>query len=253
MLLLFFTIIGLDASCQINSTYHYKIVYEMILSYNNPTLYEANFYYNQTKSLFEYEEKSNEDFMDYSVGDSVVHEHLRTNKIFKHKINIDKTENVLTELVEGFIKKELYEIKEPIPIINWNIRDEVKKINKYDCTEATCNFRGRNYSVWFTTDIQTSFGPLKLNGLPGLILEVSDDTKEVVLTTKFIQQQEKSMENKTSVVRQISRLEYKMMISQLMKKVEETTKSIISRMDRNVKASYKITPPKFIEMDYSTY
>ena len=175
MLLLFFTIIGLDASCQIDSNYHYKIVYEMILSYNNPTLYEANFYYNQTKSLFEYEEKSNEDFMDYSVGDSVVHEHLRTNKIFKHKINIDKTENVLTELVEGFIKKELYEIKEPIPIINWNIRDEVKKINKYDCTEATCNFRGRNYSVWFTTD--PKIGDVAAAGSGGIVKRSIDENK----------------------------------------------------------------------------
>jgi hypothetical protein len=36
---------------------------------------------------------------------------------------------------------------------------------------AKGNFRGCVYIVWYTPDVPASFGPWKLNGCPGLILE----------------------------------------------------------------------------------
>ncbi|PCI34157.1 MAG: hypothetical protein COB60_06360 [Flavobacteriaceae bacterium] len=61
-------------------------------------------------------------------------------------------------------------------IINWNLSNEIKRINDIKCQKATTKFRGREYVAWFTNKIPISFGPWKLNGLSGLILEVYDTT-----------------------------------------------------------------------------
>ena len=67
-------------------------------------------------------------------------------------------------------------VKEQIPKIEWVLHKEMKQISGYTCQKATTRFRGRNYTVWFTTEIPSFFGPWKLSGLPGLILEYYDDT-----------------------------------------------------------------------------
>lgn len=60
-------------------------------------------------------------------------------------------------------------------LFNWEISDERKDIIGFVCTKATCEFRGRSWSVWFTTELPVSDGPWKFNGLPGLILKAEDD------------------------------------------------------------------------------
>lgn len=75
-----------------------------------------------------------------------------------------------------------FAIKSLYPVINWQIEDSVKNINGYLCQKATGKSYGRNYIAWFCTDIPYSFGPRRLGGLPGLILEAYDDKKEVIYT-----------------------------------------------------------------------
>jgi len=65
---------------------------------------------------------------------------------------------------------------------NWQITDSVKTILGYECQQATCSFRGRQWTAWFTTDIPVSDGPWKLGGLPGLIMEVYDIGKHYSFT-----------------------------------------------------------------------
>jgi len=72
-----------------------------------------------------------------------------------------------------------YLSKEKKAKINWTITDKSKQIANYNCLQATCKFRGRYYTAWFTPEIPISAGPWKLQGLPGLILEATDKTKEV--------------------------------------------------------------------------
>lgn len=92
---------------------------------------------------------------------------------------IDKSSSLLLSYVQMFKKNNL--IKEEIPKIDWQIVDEFKSLNTIKCQKATGYFRGRIYTVWFTNEIPISFGPWKLQGLPGLILEVQDNKNQIFI------------------------------------------------------------------------
>ena len=68
-------------------------------------------------------------------------------------------------------------IKESLFNWDWKLLGEKKKIGKFNCQNASIEFRGRTFIAWFTTDIPVGFGPYKFKGLPGLILEVYDSEK----------------------------------------------------------------------------
>ena len=72
-----------------------------------------------------------------------------------------------------------YVIEDAFPDLAWELLDGTKKIGGFDCQLAKSNFGGRLYYAWFTTEIPYPYGPWKLLGLPGLILEAYDDNNEV--------------------------------------------------------------------------
>lgn len=74
----------------------------------------------------------------------------------------------------------LFLIESKHPQIDWKIIDSTKLIGGYVCQKATGNSYGRLYTAWFCTDLPYSFGPRRLNGLPGLILEAYDEKMEVI-------------------------------------------------------------------------
>lgn len=74
----------------------------------------------------------------------------------------------------------------------WKITQESKKIGKYLCFKAI-DIESKNKKMkpvaWFTPEIPVSFGPLKYNGLPGLVIlvELSKRTisaSEIILNPK---------------------------------------------------------------------
>ena len=90
--------------------------------------------------------------------------------------------------------KQIY-IKEATPKMDWKIEKETKKIGSFVCKKATTKFRGRNYTAWFTSDIALPFGPWKLNGLPGLILEAYDTDKHIYWYFKSLEYPTENKEN----------------------------------------------------------
>lgn len=73
-----------------------------------------------------------------------------------------------------------YMVDLPYPGVDWAIADEVREINGYQAQKATGTFGGREYTAWFTAELPFPYGPWKLQGLPGLILEAADSKNEVV-------------------------------------------------------------------------
>ncbi|CAM1350854.1 GLPGLI family protein [Tenacibaculum insulae] len=123
-------------------------------------------------------------------NDSIEKKRVHEQKVFKDKNNVHivtkATNKYGFRYYTNFIKDSLFSrdigftyIKEKKPKINWIITEETKKIGSYLCIKATTEFRGRNYSAWYTPEIAVKYGPWKLQGLPGLILEAYDTKKEV--------------------------------------------------------------------------
>jgi len=76
---------------------------------------------------------------------------------------------------------------EPIEKIDWKILDQHKKISGLQCTKAKGALYGRDYEVWFTPDIPVPFGPYKLGGLPGLILQANSTDNIVNYELRLIE------------------------------------------------------------------
>lgn len=75
-----------------------------------------------------------------------------------------------------------YIYKESLEPLDWQITATADSILGYACHKATAVFRGRTWEVWFSPELPYSFGPWKLNGLPGLILKVTDTDNLFVWT-----------------------------------------------------------------------
>lgn len=100
-------------------------------------------------------------------------------------------ESIYTHEDAMYIQRRLmgshFVIREPLEKTDWKIESETKQILGYICQKATGICKGRQYTAWFTTDIPAGFGPWKLQGLPGLILEASDPAGRIRFTcTKVI-------------------------------------------------------------------
>jgi GLPGLI family protein len=65
--------------------------------------------------------------------------------------------------------------------MQWEITEEEKKLDRFSCIKAKCQFRGRQYIAWFTPDLALPFGPWKMGGLPGLILDLEDVDENLVI------------------------------------------------------------------------
>lgn len=67
-----------------------------------------------------------------------------------------------------------FRYEEEMPELEWELTDSVANVLGYECHSAICNFRGREWTAFYTEDIPLMEGPWKLHGLPGLIMKASD-------------------------------------------------------------------------------
>lgn len=65
--------------------------------------------------------------------------------------------------------KQLLIIEEPIAKIDWKIIGPSEPYLNTGLHKATGQYGGRTYEVWFNPELPFSYGPHRLNGLPGLI------------------------------------------------------------------------------------
>lgn len=105
--------------------------------------------------------------------------------IFEPYTRIDHN-NKKVEFFET-IKTNVFLVSDSFNQIEWSISDETKDISGYPCIKATADFRGRTWTAWYTPDIPLPYGPWKLHGLPGLIMEAQDSTKTYIMNAERIE------------------------------------------------------------------
>ena len=228
-----------------------KITYEMYLNFDGLQLYEATLLFNNDIALFKYRHKINRpsasdnyendffvsgykmsvfDTMTYTVLSNKQHQYL-----YALKGGIDANHNY-------------YYTKEPIPKLDWVLSNEKKKINSIECFLAKATFRGRVYHAWYAPAIPSTFGPWKLNGLPGLIVEAYDTYKEVGF-------QLKSIDIPYQVKQTTLNDEYPIMdIREAIKKQQgdfsDLESKLRSKLDRGIKVEVAVKITNAIELNY---
>ncbi|AWG24319.1 GLPGLI family protein [Flavobacterium kingsejongi] len=233
--LLILSLFSFVATAQ-EKTYNSAITYTMELNFNNLNSYNTVLYFNTEKANFRYSLqqqpstnlKAEEELeLSFSIIDTL-----------EYEIYLDRTKDQLLELTTAALeKKDYYYIVETIPSIDWKITPESKTIGSFECNKAICRFRGRDYTAWFTTEIPGSFGPWKLNGLPGLILEAYDSTREVAFYATAI-----NIPSHTPVRfpnQNLPQISPKMHHDKIDKEITELERKIISKLDRGLKVSVK--------------
>lgn len=162
-----------------------EIIYKTILESEEFEVVESQLLFDDNKSLFTFSYEINEkdelrktnlntDDIDNTEISFVIKNPLSNFR----KVFIDRSNNEIVSTNYFFKNRKSIKctIKESTGSIKWDvIGNSSKKIGTFTTHEARASFRGRNYTAWFTTEIPIDAGPWKFHGLPGLILEVTDD------------------------------------------------------------------------------
>lgn len=74
------------------------------------------------------------------------------------------------------LTKSYYE--DDIKSLNWHIEPEIIEWQNYNVQKATCDYGGREWTIYFTQDIAVQGGPYKFVNLPGLVVKAWDANNE---------------------------------------------------------------------------
>ena len=134
-----------------------------------------------------------------------------------------------------------FKIKRDFPNIEWDIKSQKKKILGYNCQQATGNFHGRKFSVWFTNELPFTAGPWKLVGLPGLIVEAEDATNRIKFVLKSFQNKNNNDFNIEFTENEISWLNY----MKLAKAMQENPQAYLEqKLGRKISTTPPMLPLK---------
>lgn len=167
------------------------------------------------------------------------------NGVYK-QVKTDLNNNSIQSTEQILMNESVFETKEDIYKIKWNLNSLVtKKIAGYLCNRAEGFFRGRNYIVWYTIELPLSFGPWKLNGLPGLILEAYDET----LKYRWVAKRIKKIDDSFLKISKNVKFNESLSLKEFINKKDDTNyriknayKKIKTKLPRGANVEIKINP-----------
>jgi GLPGLI family protein len=235
-----------------------KVTYERILNFeNNPKITTFDLLLNPEFSVFyelRVEPKENATLKPSSDNEFDLSFDVKFNGS-KYIVLTDFEKSIIQSQVSLFRggKQKTYVVEENISKIKWGIVNEYKMISDFKVQKAIGVFRGRKYIAWFTRQIPVKYGPWKLNGLPGLILDIADESKEVVFFAKEIKIPFESIAVAKNDFKFNSNFE-KITLAEYIKlkgeQVEEVKKLFVSKLPRGAKMEMTNSKSNDIELKY---
>lgn len=155
-----------------------QVEYQVFCDTNIPLTYSAFLSINENVSVYE-ERFSTTQFWEGHPSEAPDLKIEKFRGAESHYLKIDKNKKELLFFED--IGNSVFLVKDIYRDLAWSVTKDTKTIAGFNCFKATVNYRGRNWIAWFTPDLALSFGPWKLHGLPGLILEVYDETNRYIM------------------------------------------------------------------------
>lgn len=140
---------------------------------------------------------------------------------------------------------KIFLVKDSLPKLQWKMSGETKKIGKYTAFKATATRtvkrpnmsalfnrdnkeKGNEFvekvieiTAWYSMDIPVNQGPANYWGLPGLILEVSDDVTSILCSQIVMNPKEKIEIKAPSKGKEVTQDEYDKISKNKMKEMRE--------------------------------
>lgn len=153
----------------------------------NPESLEFELIFDSNQSIFQLVDKLDENTneKDFRITKAIFGgntKYYKKNNTKEKKFNINQNGQLIDVMCD-------------INEYNWEIiPNEIKVISGYKCYKAISSFERKHNGtiketfkpyVWFTSQIPTSFGPVGLDGLPGLVLEGSFDGSKIYYATSI--------------------------------------------------------------------
>lgn len=134
---------------------------------------------NNNKSLYEMDYLNNHNLFDEEDNDEG--ETFLTIKTSSNPYIYMEYDNGVLYSHERIISKPIL-VRDSLTIFKWEVTPIKKDILGYSCQEAKLSYRGRDYTAFFTTDLNFKASPWKFSGLPGTVLEIksADGVFEIV-------------------------------------------------------------------------
>jgi GLPGLI family protein len=185
IILLVLSFANFQAESQNNNTFtaNYEVTYRLEYSpdstdINNKSTEHFYLFIGDEKSKFISVNKWVRDSMIVKMAKNFNGSHINMSKIktpktkFYEIIFKDYENNQIK--VSDRIGGDVFLYSENISPYIWQVNKDKKVINDFKVQKAVTEFAGRKYVAWFTEEIPIPQGPYKFEGLPGLIVQISD-------------------------------------------------------------------------------
>lgn len=110
---------------------------------------------------------------------------INTNQLVSYSVYKNYPKKAFS-FFKAYANQKYFKVVEPMQM-KWKLEaSKDTEITSYRCKKASTTFAGRRYLAWYTAEIPVGDGPYKFNGLPGLIVKISDIRNEHQFTLTSI-------------------------------------------------------------------
>ena len=161
----------------------FLFIFSGVFAQTHRFIYEVNYKKDSATNLITkefYHLDINPDKVEYYQRDYYVMDSLTTKNIPVTQQNTAQFSNVEIHdrASQNYDRYELLQFNsihlKSIGKKNWKLSKEKKMLGQYTVQKAETNWGGRHWTAWFAEEIPFPEGPYKFNGLPGIIMELSD-------------------------------------------------------------------------------